>query len=188
MRRWIVGGLVLAGALAGLAVLAWPDNSEGRTDRIVKVYAQQLGISESEAREQREQALQIADVYCSIEASNLVEFMAGTTTPIEDALAYAEAACPETAEEFKDALRPDHICELARESARLSAGDTSLSDEDRRERLEEIAAELAETGPPEVRDFYVTVSTIEDLSPTEQQEVLRDLSQEMGAYLDERCA
>lgn len=186
--RWIVGGLVVVVALVGLAVfLTRPETDADRTDRILTVYAQQLGISDDEAREHQDQALEIAEVYCSIEASNLVEFMAGTTTPVEDAIAYAEAACPKTAQEFKEAVEPDHICELARESARLTAGDTSLSEEDRRERLDEIAAELADTGPPEVRDFYVTVSTIEDLPPSEQEAVLRDLSQEVGAILDERC-
>ena len=53
--------------------------------------------------------------------------------------------------------------------------------------MTEIQAELEETGTPEVREMYATLSTIEDLPPADQQEALRDLSVEIGSYLDAHC-
>ena len=84
-----------------------------------------------------------------------------------------------------DAL--DRTCDLAHESARLTVGETELSQAEREQRMAEIMAELQESGTPEVREMYATLSTIEDLPPAAQQQALRDLSVEIGSYLDEHC-
>jgi hypothetical protein len=106
--RVVVGAVVGVAAVLGVVVVAWPDDSD-RTERVLEVYARQLGLSDSEAHAQREDALEIAEVYCSIEPEELEDFMAGATTPVEDAIAYAEAACPEMAREFKQATERGEI-------------------------------------------------------------------------------
>ena len=102
VRLAALAGVVVLGAIA-VIVVAWPSDPD-RTDQVLEVYAQQLGLTEAEAREQQEEALDIADFYCSIEPENLVAVMDRSTSPVEDAIRYAEAACPDTAQEFEAVL------------------------------------------------------------------------------------
>jgi hypothetical protein len=103
LRVAAVAGVVVLSVVA-LLVVIWPSNPD-RTEKILEVYAEQLGLTEEEARQERERAVDLANVYCSIEPANLVDFMKRSTSPVEDAVKYARAACPSTAREFEAAVR-----------------------------------------------------------------------------------
>lgn len=87
-----------------------------------------------------------------------------------------------------DAVDLEHFCDLTNEAARLSGHeDPALPDEQRLGRLQEIEDELRETGPAEVRLFYVTLSTIDDLPLSDQDAAKAAAAREIASYIDERC-
>src|SRR5688572_24276364 len=98
----VASAIVLA--VVALLIVVWPSNPD-RTEKILDVYAEQLGLTKEEARQERERAVDLANFYCSIEPANLVDFMKQSTTPVEDAVKYARAACPSSAREFEAAVR-----------------------------------------------------------------------------------
>ena len=81
MNKNVAGAAVLLLLVAvALMVVIWPGDSAGRTDRILDVYAVQLGLSKDEARQQEADALRLADYYCSIEPETFLEAMRGVTS------------------------------------------------------------------------------------------------------------
>lgn len=100
-RAALVSVIVLC--VVALLVVVWPSNPD-RTDKILKVYAAERGLTEAEARQQRDDALDVANHFCSIEPANFVALMARSTTTVAYAIEYARAACPDVAHEFEDVV------------------------------------------------------------------------------------
>ena len=116
MRTRVLGAGVVVVAIA-LLVIVWPTNTD-RTDEILDVYAEQLGITKEEAREDQEYALTVADFVCSIEPANLIEALRSTGTSVEYAIKFAEAACPATARQFEAAVARSEASEPLDETVR----------------------------------------------------------------------